>query len=169
MFSSERCVNMLPLVPRRALTLAAGIAVATTLCGKAQASLLTRNEASLVRAMNEVRGATGLRPLRLDPRLELAARRHSRKMLRVQTLFHGNFALRIRRVGVKAPAVGENLAWGTGPLARARKIVSLWLASPEHRANLLRRGYRTVGVGVKRGRFEGYAGAALITADFAGR
>jgi uncharacterized protein YkwD len=160
---------MRTLVPRRALTLAAVLAVATTLCGKAQAASLTRNEASLLRAMNEVRGATGLRPLRLDPRLEVAARSHSDKMLRVQAIFHGNFVLRIRRVGVKAPTIGENLAWGTGSLARARKIVALWLASPEHRANLLRRGYRTVGVGVKRGRFEGYAGAALITADFAGR
>ena len=160
---------MRALVPSRALILTAGLAVAITLCGKAQSASLTRNEASLLRAMNEVRGATGLRPLRVDPRLEIAARNHSAKMLRVQAMFHGNFVLRIRRVGVKAPTIGENLAWGTGSLARARKIVALWLASPEHRANLLRRGYRTVGVGVRRGRFEGYAGANLITADFAGR
>ena len=48
--------------------------------------------------MNEVRGATGLRLLPVDPRLEIAARNHSAKMLRVQAMFHGNFVLRIRRV-----------------------------------------------------------------------
>ena len=90
-------------------------------------------------------------------------------MLQVQSLFHGNFARRIRRVGVRAPRVGENLAWGTGPLAGARSIVNMWLASPEHRANLLRAGYHTVGVGVRSGTFSGYPGAVLITTDFAGR
>jgi uncharacterized protein YkwD len=84
-------------------------------------------------------------------------------------MFHGNFVFRIRRVGVRAPKIGENLAWGTGSLARARAIVNLWLASPEHRANLLYRGYRTVGVGLVHGRFQGYLGASLITTDFAGR
>ena len=160
---------MRALVPSRALSLAAGHRRRDDTLRKGAVGIADPNEASLLRAMNEVRGATGLRPLRFDPRLEVAARNHSAKMLRVQTMFHGNFVLRIRRVGVKAPTIGENLAWGTGSLARARKIVALWLASPEHRANLLRRGYRTVGVGVRRGRFEGYAGATLITADFAGR
>jgi uncharacterized protein YkwD len=45
----------------------------------------------------------------------------------------------------------------------------MWLASPPHRANLLRPGFRTVGVGVARGTFQGYAGALLVTTDFAGR
>jgi len=157
------------LVPRRVLSLTAVVAVAGALGGKAQSASLTRNEASLLRVMNSVRGATGLRPLRVDPRLELAARAHSEKELRLQSMFHGNFVGRIRHVGVRAPKVGENLAWGSGTLARARAIVNLWLASPEHRANLLYRGYRTVGVGVMRGSFQGSAGAALITTDFAGR
>ena len=47
--------------------------------------------------------------------------------------------------------------------------MNAWLASPEHRANLLRPGYRTVGVGARKGTFEGYAGAVVVTTDFAGR
>jgi uncharacterized protein YkwD len=89
-------------------------------------------------------------------------------MLRTDTFAHGAFEARIRRTGVRAPRVGENLAWAVGPLAEAHTIVNLWLASPEHRANLLRRGYRTVGVGALKGNFEGYAGAVVITTDFAG-
>jgi uncharacterized protein YkwD len=160
---------MHPLVPQRVIILAAALVAATTLCGKAQSAGLTRNEASLLKVMNRVRGSHGLRQLRVDSRLERAARAHSSKMLQTQTLFHGDFVHRIRRVGVHAPRIGENLAWGTGALARARAVVKLWLASPEHRANLLYPGYRTVGVGVVHGSFEGTAGASLITTDFAGR
>jgi uncharacterized protein YkwD len=157
------------LVAQRVLTLTAAVVVTLILCGKAQPASLTRQEASLLTVMNEVRASYGLRPLRVDPRLERAARWHSTQMLQAQSMFHGDFVRRIRRVGVRAPRIGENLAWGTGPLAGARAIVNMWLASPEHRANLLHAGYRTVGVGVRRGTFEGYSGAALMTTDFAGR
>jgi uncharacterized protein YkwD len=157
------------VAPRRVLTLTAAVAVALSLCAQARPASLTHREASLLSAMNEVRASNGLRPLKVDVRLERAARGHSSRMLHIQTLFHGNFAQRIRRVGVRAPRVGENLAWGSGPLASARSIVNMWLASPEHRANLLHAGYRTVGVGVRSGSFAGYPGAVLITTDFAGR
>jgi uncharacterized protein YkwD len=70
---------------------------------------------------------------------------------------------------VRAPRVGEDLAWGTGRLSRARAIVRMWLASPSHRANLLHPGYRMVGVGALRGTFDGCSGALMITTDFAGR
>ncbi|TML65334.1 MAG: CAP domain-containing protein, partial [Actinobacteria bacterium] len=65
--------------------------------------------------------------------------------------------------------VGENLAWGTGAYSAAKAIVQEWLASPEHRANLLRPGFRLVGVGSAVGTFVGRAGATVVTADFAGR
>ena len=42
---------------------------------------------------------------------------------------------------------GENLAWGTGSRGTARGIVAAWLASPEHRANLLRPSFARVGIG----------------------
>jgi len=160
---------MSALVSQRVLTLTAAVVVVLILCGKAQSASLTQREASLLSVMNEVRGSYGLRPLKIDSRLERVSRSHSRRMLQVQSMFHGNFVRRIRGAGVRAPRIGENLAWATGPLAGARTIVNMWLASPEHRANLLHRGFRTVGVGVRSGTFEGYAGAALITTDFAGR
>ena len=123
----------------------------------------------MLQAMNSAREAHGLAPLRIDGRLQRAACGHSRAMLRTDTFSHGAFAARIRRAGVRARRVGENLAWGVGALAEAHAIVNTWLASPEHRANLLRAGYRTVGVGIRVGSFGGYAGASVITTDFAGR
>ena len=123
----------------------------------------------MLQAMNSARHAHGLAPLRIDRRLQRTARRHSLAMLRTDSFSHGAFAARIRRAGVRARRVGENLAWGVGALAQAQSIVNVWLASPEHRATLLRPGYRTVGVGIRIGTFEGHAGASVITADFAGR
>jgi uncharacterized protein YkwD len=144
------------------------LAAAASVGSQAQAATLTRSEVSILKVMNEVRAGHGLRPLRLDGRLQRAARGHSRTMLRTGQFFHGAFTSRIRSTGVKAPRIGENLAWGVGVLSHARAIVNVWLASPEHRANLLHAGYRTVGVGALRGRFDGYSGALVITTDFAG-
>jgi uncharacterized protein YkwD len=147
-------------------------AIALILAGAAHAASaasLTRSESSLLTAMNEARRANGLQPLRADWRLERAARAHSSKMLRTGTFFHGAFNARIRRTGVRAHRVGENLAWGQGSLSAARSIVAMWLASPEHRANLLHSGYRIVGVGALRGCFDGRRGTLMVTTDFAGR
>jgi uncharacterized protein YkwD len=158
-------------VARRVTT---GVAVAVTVLilsssvTAATTATLSRSESSLLSVMNRVRAAHGLRLLRADARLEVAARRHSSRMLRTDTFCHGAFTARIRRVGVRAPRVGENLAWGAGAYARARAIVNMWLASPGHRANLLRPGYRIVGVGALRGTFGGQPGALMVTTDFAG-
>jgi len=142
--------------------------VCSVVAGQARATP-TASELALLQAMNDVRQAHGVAPLRIDTRLQRAARGHSRAMLQTDTFAHGAFAARIRRLGVRARRVGENLAWAVGPLAEAHAIVNVWLARPEHRANLLRPGYRTVGVGIRIGTFEGHAGASVITADFAGR
>jgi uncharacterized protein YkwD len=148
------------------------VVTALILAGTAEASAtahLTRSESALLTVMNQVRAAHGLRPLRADRRLETAARGHSRRMLRTGAFTHGAFNVRIRRVGVQAPRVGENLAWGAGAFARAQMIVQMWLASPSHRANLLRPGYRIVGVGAVKGCFNGQRHALMVTTDFAGR
>jgi uncharacterized protein YkwD len=123
----------------------------------------------LLAAVNATRAAHGLQPLRLAPTLERAARSHSTDMLRHNYFAHGNFGSRMQAFQVPGPRVGENLAWGTGPYGRPASIVQEWLASPEHRANLLRPGYSRIGIGIARGSFLGAGGATVVTADFAGR
>jgi uncharacterized protein YkwD len=124
---------------------------------------------SLLAAMNDVRAAHGLRPLRADGRLERAARAHSADMVRRGYFAHGSVAARLTRHGVRGRRFGENLAWAVGGAADARAILRLWLASPRHRANLLRPGFRRVGVGAVTGPFAGHGNAVVVTADFAGR
>jgi uncharacterized protein YkwD len=152
-----------------AVVVAVLIFVVADVANAARLAALSGEESSLLSAMNSVRLAHGLQPLRADSRLERAARGHSSRMLRTGSFSHGAFATRIRRVGVRQPRIGENLAWSTGPLSAARSIVEAWLASPEHRANLLHPGYRLVGVGALRGCFDGRAHALMVTTDFAGR
>jgi uncharacterized protein YkwD len=55
-----------------------------------------------------------------------------------------------------------------GRLAQARTIVKMWMASPEHRRNLLNPSFRIVGVGALRGTFSGRPGTLMVTTDFAG-
>jgi uncharacterized protein YkwD len=134
---------------------------------KAEARGLSTPESSLLRTINAVRTGYGLAPLRLDVRLLRAARGHSADMMNRQYFAHGSVAGRVLAQGARGPVFGEDLAWGTD--VTANWVVSRWLASPPHRANLLRRGFRRVGVGISFGTFAGYGGAAVVTADFAGR
>jgi uncharacterized protein YkwD len=128
----------------------------------------TRSESSLLREMNRVRAQHGLGRLTADTHLQRAARAHSREMLGADVFQHGAFGSRMARFNVTGRLAGENLAWGTGALGTARGIVAAWLASPEHRANLLRPSFRRVGVADLVGAFLGHSGAHVVTADFAG-
>jgi uncharacterized protein YkwD len=125
-------------------------------------------ESALLREMNLVRAAHGLPPLQADSHLEQAARSHTRAMIVTGIFRHGAFGSRMHRFAVRGRIAGENLAWGSGARGTARAIVDAWLASPEHRANLLRRSFTRVGVGDRVGVFQGQAEAHVVTADFAG-
>jgi uncharacterized protein YkwD len=128
---------------------------------------LTAAETALLNAINTTRGVHGLAPLTPGYRLERAARWHSYDMIRRNYFAHGDFSGRMYRFRVYARAMGENLAWHSGTLG-ATTAVAMWLASPPHRANLLRPGYRRIGIGAFRGRFQGTRRATVVTVDFAG-
>ena len=100
--------------------------------------------------------------LAVGPSLSRAAQAHSEDMACRGYFDHGAFVARLRRFGVRAPLVGENLASGTRPLSPA-SIVRMWIQSPPHRENLLDRGFRRVGIGLAGG------STVMATADFAGR
>jgi uncharacterized protein YkwD len=133
----------------------------------AQARTLSSSETSLLQTMNSVRTSHGLAPLRMDVRLLHAARSHSADMMQRQYFAHGSVASRARAHGARGPVFGEDLAWASG--LTAQWVVDHWLASPPHRAVLLRPGFRRVGIGIAFGTFAGHGGAGVVTADFAGR
>ena len=73
----------------------------------------------------------------------------------------------LKRVGYTAGGcwgAGENIAWGTGSRGTVRSIMSAWLHSTGHRANILKSRYRDIGVGLRKGTFLGHGGAQVWTA-----
>jgi len=133
------------------------------------AAKLNRSETRLLNTINRVRAAHGLQPLRRDASLTQAARAHSLDMLRRHYFAHGAFAVRMGEYHAHGPLLGENLAWGAGRLGSAAHVVQMWLASPEHRANLLRPGFTRIGLATQVGSFAGRGGVTVVTADFGGR
>ena len=129
---------------------------------------LTSPEAALLNVMNQTRQAYGLAPLQVDAHLVHAARWQSSDMASKGYFAHGAFAQRMVAFRVQGPRMGENLAWGSGSLGTPQVIVRQWLNSPAHRENLLRPGYRRVGLGAAIGTYSGVH-ARMVTADFAGR
>ena len=126
---------------------------------------IDRGERSVIRAINRARAAHGLRRLRANRRLARAADVHSRAMLRSDFFSHGAFSQRVRRY-VRFRSIGETIAMTSR--CSGRRAVRMWLNSPGHRAVLLSRGFRRVGVGRRKGRL-GASRACLYTADFASR
>jgi uncharacterized protein YkwD len=129
---------------------------------------VTWRDRLVLEEMNRVRAAHGLGPLRISATLQRAALAHSKDMAAKGYFSHGDFATRMRQHGVRAPRVAENIGWATGR-NRARAVVRMWMSSPPHRANVLRAGFRTVGVAGVVGKIFGRRGAMVVTADFAGR
>jgi uncharacterized protein YkwD len=154
--------------PAQVVALCATFVLALSVVSAASAASFSRSqESSLVSALNRVRREHGLPTLRYSDSLHRAARSHSMDMMRRGYFGHGPFARRLSAFGVRAPLVGENIAWGTGPAGKAGVVLKEWMASPEHRANVLRPGFRSIGVGTAIGNYVG-RWATVVTADFSG-
>ena len=86
------------------------------------------------------RGQGGIiRPLSHSPALQAAAQSHADDLSRMNALTHqgsDGAALndRLRRAGYSACAAVENVANDTGDI---RATIAQWMASPDHRANIL--------------------------------
>lgn len=123
-----------------------------------------------------VRRKHGLRPVRSNARLALAARRHARDMVAHDFFAHvspggATVETRVKRAGylggVREWWLGEALAWGQAGAGAPRAILRGLLDSPPHRAILLDPAFRDVGVGVAKGAPRGGGhGALTVTLDF---
>lgn len=113
---------------------------------------------NLVRAatlclVNAERSARGLAPLADNAQLAAAAQRHADDMVARRYFSHTSadgrtFDQRIRTAGYGGGTLAENIAWGGGSLGTPRRIVTGWMNSAGHRANILNAAFRDSGVGV---------------------
>jgi uncharacterized protein YkwD len=98
---------------------------------KAQTIAYFPVEKSIVEKTNAERAKYGLPALELDPNLVQTARKHTWWMTRNRSMVHGNYP------------VAENIAMGQ---RSSTDVVRCWMNSSGHRANILNRGHRRIGV-----------------------
>jgi uncharacterized protein YkwD len=125
---------------------------------------------------NRERTARRLPKLTEHAALRAAAEGHSAHMVGARFFSHdgpdgSDMADRILGAGYargQGWSLGENIAWGTGPLATAAGIHRAWMRSPGHKANILRRQFREIGIGIALGAPVSGGGndGATYTADF---
>jgi len=141
---------------------------------KVRAAAIRRSRDATLCLLNRVRTRHGLAPLRLNAKLSRAARRHSRDMVRHRYFAHnsrdGRSPFDRMRATHYVPRnaswwLGENIAWGSRSLGAPAAIVRAWMHSPPHRANILSRRFRDIGIGIVVGAPIGGAGATYTT-DF---
>jgi uncharacterized protein YkwD len=154
-------------------------------CAGADLMPAADNDAALRSAtlclVNAERTKRGLVSLTSNAQLGKAAQNYSRAMVRERFFDHvspgGSTLLsRVRRGtaylrGARNYALGENIAWGSGEYATPQETVQAWMESAGHRANILNRRFRHIGVGIAPGAPEDDQGmpAATYTTDFGQR
>ena len=155
--------------------------------GQAAAATITPKDAiepALVTRINHVRAAHGLPALRTASLLTSAATRHVNSMGKVGYFRHElrykstwkSFGSWIRWYwpgpGYRSWSAGENLGWGAPDVTPAQ-MVTWWMNSPGHRANLLGN-WKYVGVSIVHvtapaGYYRDYPEVTIMAAEFGKR
>lgn len=121
------------------------------------------DEAAMLDLVNHERTSRGLRALTLNPKARAVARAYSTDMFARGYFSHINpegktpFD-RMRAGGVKFNAAGENLALAPTLTLAHQGLMN----SPGHRANILGKDYRTVGIGI----IDGGPYGLMVTQEF---
>jgi uncharacterized protein YkwD len=106
-------------------------------------------EAKVVKLTNDNRVRNGCAAVRTEVKLTAAARAHSVDMATKNYFSHtakdgSSFLVRTKRAGYTT-AIGENIAWG---YRTPEAVVTAWMKSPGHKANILNCKAKSVGVGL---------------------
>jgi uncharacterized protein YkwD len=141
--SIARRLANLALIPAALLGM---VAVASP--AEAAAATTVQMQSDIVRLTNAFRATVGCGPLRLDANIARAARNHSAYMAKSGTFSHvgsadSTFVTRVKAAGYTAP-LSENIAWG---FRDGASVVTAWINSPGHRANMANCAAKAVGVG----------------------
>ncbi|KUN04692.1 hypothetical protein AQI95_19335 [Streptomyces yokosukanensis] len=106
--------------------------------------------ARILQLVNAERAKVGCRPLTLNSELTKAAQAHSADMASHRNMSHtgsdgSSPGERITAAGYQWSAYGENVAYG---YATADQVMTGWMNSPGHRANILNCSFKEIGVGL---------------------
>ncbi|MER6413866.1 sigma-70 family RNA polymerase sigma factor [Streptomyces humidus] len=109
--------------------------------------------AQVIALVNQERATAGCGPLTEDPLLRKAAQGHSDDMAARGYFDHTDPdgvdpGQRITAAGYRWSTYGENIAMGQ---QTARSVMTSWMNSPGHRANILNCAFKNIGVGIHDG------------------
>jgi len=138
---------------------------ATTASPTAEPTGTAALEAEVVTIVNTERAKVGCPAVTADDRLTTAARGHSTDMAARDYFSHTSpegveFSTRITDAGYRWSRAGENIAKGQPTPA---EVMTAWMNSAGHRANILTCAFKNIGVGVA----ADAQGTLLWTQDFA--
>ena len=137
-------------------------------CGGEKMQLKWKEKRTL-KLHNHKRRSRELRPLCVNRKLTKAARAHSASMIKKDYFGHGNVGRRLKRHGYHCRVCAENIGGGSGKYAKPHNMFRRWMNSSHHRANILDRRFRAVGVGTYKGTYKGHKGYTMYTVDFGRR
>lgn len=107
--------------------------------------------ATIVTLTNRGRETANLEALKADSALACAAQVQADQMARLDRMAHElpgqkypTLVTRLKAAGYRYAATGENVAWGQ---RSATDVISSWMASRPHRANILTPDFREIGAG----------------------
>jgi uncharacterized protein YkwD len=113
---------------------------------------MTAQEQTIVDLVNQQRAQAGLAPLQVSPQLVEEAHIQSTDMAEIGVMAHvlPGAALptpesRAQYVGYNYSYLGENVAFN---YPDDNSVMTAWMNSPEHRANILDPSYTQIGVGI---------------------
>jgi uncharacterized protein YkwD len=149
--------------------------------GQRSISTLNSLNVGVLTQLNIIRAQYQLAPLQINDGLTAAATQHSTQMATDGYFAHNSvdgaaFWKRLLkyypRVGSGTWSVGENLLWTSGT-PNPQQALALWMASPDHRANILNPNWRNIGISsiskpAAPGTYDGL-NIVLITTDFGKR
>jgi uncharacterized protein YkwD len=142
-----------------AFSLPNGAQAASCAAAGNETSLLTKPQEAraLLCVINKTRARYDRKPVRTNVILNVAALAHSAKMLATGCFLHQckgepDLGERLEKAGFPGCnchwKAAENIAYGEEENSAPRAVVRAWMNSPPHRAALLTRRFRMVGIGI---------------------
>ena len=142
-------------------------AAAVRSCNGGKVSL-SSDEKRMLELHNKARADRRLPRLCVHPALQKAARAHSKEMLDRDYFAHGKVGKRLHSFGYRWSTYGENILYDPGSRDSTESLFRLWMKSSGHRANILGKSFREVGIGASSGNYKGDR-ATMWTVDFGAR
>ena len=134
---------------------------------------LSADEKRMLDLHNKTRAEHGLPKFCVHPALQRAARAHSKEMIDKDYFKHNSasgqkFWDGLESFGYNWWTAGENILYDPGSQDSVESLFKVWMKSSDHRANILDKRFREIGVGASTGSYKG-GRATMWTVDFGDR